>query len=213
MSNATAQVAAATKALLTDGHSSISRARARQFGPARAPVASVSFVPGIPTIETERLVMRPWREQDLDPYAELCADPEVMRYIGSGRTLDRDEAWRQIALSVGHWDLRGYGLWAVETKTEGSFIGRVGLWQPEGWPGLELGWALARSHWGHGYATEAGRASMEFAWTTVEAGELISLIQPANTASRRVAERLGMKVSRREMLGADEVLVYERARP
>lgn len=168
---------------------------------------------GIPTIETERLLMRPWREQDLDAYAEMCADAAVMRYIGSGRTLDRDEAWRQIALSLGHWDLRGYGLWAVETRADRSFVGRVGLWQPEGWPGLELGWALARTHWGDGYATEAGRASMEFAWTTVGAPELISLIQPENEASRRVAERLGMEVARREMFGANEVLVYGRARP
>jgi RimJ/RimL family protein N-acetyltransferase len=170
-------------------------------------------VVGIPTLETERLVLRPWREEDLGPYAEMCADPAVMRYIGSGRTLERDEAWRQIAIFLGHWDLRGYGLWAVETKAERSFIGRVGLWRPEGWPGLELGWTLARAHWGNGYATEAGRASMEFAWTRLAAAELISLIQPENAASRRVAERLGMKVARREMLGANEVLVYGRARP
>jgi RimJ/RimL family protein N-acetyltransferase len=170
-------------------------------------------VADIPRIETERLVLRPWREADLDPYSEMCADPEVMRYIGSGRPLDRDEAWRQIATFVGHWELRGYGLWAVETKADGSFVGRVGLWRPEGWPGLEVGWALGRSHWGLGYATEAGRATTAFAWRTVQAPDLISLIQPENEASRRVAERLDMKLARREMLGASEVLVYRRARP
>lgn len=163
---------------------------------------------GIPTIETERLLMRTWREEDLDPYAAMCADRKVMRYIGSGRPLDRDEAWRQIATFLGHWDLRGYGLWAVETKADRSFVGRVGLWRPEGWPGLELGWTLARAHWGRGYATEAGRASMEFAWTELRAAELISLIQPDNEASRRVAERLGMQVARTDMLGASEVVVY-----
>jgi RimJ/RimL family protein N-acetyltransferase len=170
-------------------------------------------VADIPTIETERLVMRAWREEDLDPYAELCADREVMRYIGSGRPLDRDEAWRQIAIFVGHWELRGYGLWAVETKADRSFVGRVGLWRPEGWPGLELGWTLARSHWGQGYATEAGRASMGFAWATVNAAELISLIQPANEPSRRVAGRLGMSEHSRGTLGDAEVCVYRRARP
>jgi RimJ/RimL family protein N-acetyltransferase len=170
-------------------------------------------VPAIPTIETERLVMRPWREEDLDPYAELCADPEVMRYIGTGRTLDREEAWRQIALSLGHWELRGYGLWAVESQAERSFLGRVGLWQPEGWPGLEVGWTLARAHWGKGYATEAGRASMEFAWTAVEATEVISLIQPENKPSRRVAERLGMSVTGRAAIWEAEVCVYQRGRP
>jgi RimJ/RimL family protein N-acetyltransferase len=168
--------------------------------------------PETPTVETARLRLRPWREEDLDPYAEMCADPEVMRYIGSGRPLDREESWRQIAIFIGHWQLRGYGLWAVERREDGSFIGRVGLWQPEGWPGLEIGWSLARPHWGHGYATEAGRVSREFAWESVGADELISLIQPENAASRRVAERLGMQPQRRQLLGTDEVLVYRASR-
>ncbi len=167
----------------------------------------------IPSLRTDRLVLRGWREDDLEAYTQLCADPDVMRYIGSGRTLERDEAWRQIALSIGHWQLRGYGLWAVESQADQSFLGRVGLWQPEGWPGLEVGWALGRKHWGQGYATEAGAAAMEFAWTRLEAPELISLIQPDNQASRRVAERLGMQVDRREMLGTDDVLVYRALRP
>ncbi|MGE5617593.1 MAG: GNAT family N-acetyltransferase [Candidatus Woesearchaeota archaeon] len=170
-------------------------------------------MPTAPTIETERLVLRAWREDDLDPYAAMCADPEVMRYIGSGRVLDREEAWRQIAIFLGHWELRGYGLWALEAKAERSFVGRVGLWQPEGWPGLELGWTLARPHWGQGYATEAGGASMEFAWAHLNAAKLISLIQPENRASRRVAERLEMQVERRARLGPSEVLVYSRERP
>jgi RimJ/RimL family protein N-acetyltransferase len=167
----------------------------------------------IPTLKTERLIMRGWREADLDPYAEMCADSEVMRYIGSGRPLERDEAWRQIAIFIGHWTLRGYGLWALERKADGGFVGRVGLWRPEGWPGLELGWSLARSCWGQGYATEAGQAAMDFAWDGLGARELISLIHPDNQPSRRVAERLGMQVDRREMLGAMEVLVFRRSRP
>ena len=166
-----------------------------------------------PTIETERLLLRAWREEDLDPYARMCADPEVMRYIGSGRPLDRDEAWRQIAVFIGHWHLRGYGLWVLESREDGSFIGRVGLWQPEGWPGLEIGWSLARPYWGRGYATEAGEASREFAWESVGAEDVISLIQPENEASRRVAERLGMHLDRRQLLGTDEVLVYRAVRP
>jgi RimJ/RimL family protein N-acetyltransferase len=169
--------------------------------------------PETPTVETARLRLRPWREEDLDPYAEMCADPEVMRYIGSGRPLDREESWRQIAIFIGHWQLRGYGLWAVERREDGAFVGRVGLWQPEGWPGLENGWMLARAHWGHGYATEAGAAAEEFAWTQLAAPELISLIQPANQGSRRVAERLGMEIARRGTLGTNEVLVYRKPRP
>jgi RimJ/RimL family protein N-acetyltransferase len=170
-------------------------------------------VPEIPTIETARLLLRPWREEDLDAYAEICADPAVMRYIGSGRPLERDEAWRQIALSIGHWELRGYGLWAVERREDSRLLGRVGLWQPEGWPGLENGWLLGRAHWGHGYATEAAAVAEEFAWTRVGAPELISLIQPDNQASRRVAERLGMQVHREDQLGATEVVVYRKLRP
>ncbi|MBV8430023.1 MAG: GNAT family N-acetyltransferase [Solirubrobacterales bacterium] len=157
--------------------------------------------------------MRSWREQDLEPYAEMCADPEVMRYLGSGRTIDREEAWRQMAVFIGHWELRGYGLWVVESRGDGSFLGRVGLWQPEGWPGLELGWALARRYWGQGYATEAAVAARDFAWSRLGAPELISLIEPDNQASRRVADRLGMEPARRAKLGGTEVLVYRQARP
>ena len=169
-------------------------------------------MPGVPTITTQRLVLRPWSESDLDLYAEMCADPEVMRYLG-GETLDRGEAWRNIAVFIGHWVLRGYGLWAVEHRVEGGFIGRVGLWRPEGWPGLEVGWALTRSQWGHGYATEAGRAVMEFAWTTLGVDGLISLIEPANHSSQRVAQRLGLRLAGRQHLGPTEVLVYRCARP
>lgn len=164
-------------------------------------------VPGIPTITTERLVLRPWRQDDLDAYAAMCADPEVMRYLG-GHTLDRDGSWRNIALFMGHWALRGYGLWAVEHRLDATFVGRVGLWRPEGWLGLEVGWALARSQWGQGYATEAGRAAMDFAWSALGVDELISLIQPANQGSQRVAERLGLRVAGRHHLGSTELLVY-----
>jgi len=142
----------------------------------------------VPTLTTSRLTLRGWREDDAAVYAEITADPEVMRFMGG--VLDREQTWREIAVFVGHWDLRGYGLWAVER--EGALIGRVGLWRPDGWPGLEVGWLLARSAWGHGYATEAARASVDHAWRELGAEELISLIAPENVASQRVAERLGM---------------------
>jgi RimJ/RimL family protein N-acetyltransferase len=143
----------------------------------------------VPTLTTDRLTMRAWREEDAAQYAEMTSDPEVMRFMGG--VLDPEQTWREIAVFVGHWALRGYGLWAVER--EGALIGRVGLWQPGGWPGLEVGWLLARSAWGHGYATEAARASVDYAWRELGAEQLISLIAPANTASQRVAERLGMR--------------------
>jgi RimJ/RimL family protein N-acetyltransferase len=143
----------------------------------------------VPTLTTDRLTMRGWREEDAASYAEITADPEVMRFMGG--VLDAPQTWREIAVFIGHWELRGYGLWAIER--EGALIGRVGLWQPDGWPGLEVGWLLARGAWGHGYATEAARASVDYAWRELGAQQLISLIAPENTASRRVAERLGMR--------------------
>jgi RimJ/RimL family protein N-acetyltransferase len=167
----------------------------------------------IPHLRTERLVMRGWRESDLDAYARMSADPTVTRYIGDGTTMDRATAWRAMALFLGHWDLRGYGLWVVELAEDGSFVGRVGLWRPEGWPGLEVGWMLAREYWGHGYATEAGAASLRFAWEVLGVEEVISVIQPENLPSRRVAERLGLHVDRHDRLGEHEVLIYQRARP
>jgi RimJ/RimL family protein N-acetyltransferase len=113
------------------------------------------------TLETERLIMRMWRDADFEEYAELCADPEVMRYLG-GKVFDRTEAWRQMASMIGHWYLRGYGIWAVEEKVSGRLAGRIGCINPEGWPGFEVGWTLKREFWGKGYATEAGRRALEY---------------------------------------------------
>jgi RimJ/RimL family protein N-acetyltransferase len=163
----------------------------------------------VPTLTTERLTLRGWREDDLDHYAAIAADPEVMRFMGGA--LDRADAWRQIAVFVGHWELRGYGLWVVER--DGELIGRVGLLQPEGWPGLEVGWLLGREAWGHGYATEAARAAVEHAWRELGAEELISLIAPDNLPSQRVAERLGMRPGEDYDLRGTAVVIHRRARP
>jgi RimJ/RimL family protein N-acetyltransferase len=144
----------------------------------------------IPTLETERLLLREWRDADLDAYAAMCSDPEVMRFFSSG-VMHRDDAWRQMAQFAGHWTLRGFGTWAVEHRESGEMIGRIGLHQPEGWPGLEVGWSLARAAWGHGYATEGGAASLDFAWRDLGAERVISIIDPDNAASIAVARRLG----------------------
>jgi RimJ/RimL family protein N-acetyltransferase len=141
-------------------------------------------------IETERLVLRMFRESDTDAYAEMLGDAEVMRFLG-GKVTSRQEAWRSMAMVLGHWHLRGYGFWAVEERASGELVGRVGCWQPEGWPGLEVGWTLRRAYWGRGYATEAARASLEHAFTALNQTHVISLIDPDNTNSIRVAERLG----------------------
>jgi RimJ/RimL family protein N-acetyltransferase len=167
----------------------------------------------VPTLDTARLRLRPWHDDDLEPYAAMCADPEVMRYLGDGVPLSRANAWRSMAMFVGHWQLRGYGTWAVEERDSRVFVGRVGLHRPEGWPGLEVGWMLDRSTWGRGYATEAGRVSLDYAWRALEADHVISLIAPENQASIRVAERLGQTREGTFDLDGLEVLVFGIDRP
>ncbi|MBX7165012.1 MAG: GNAT family N-acetyltransferase [Pirellulales bacterium] len=162
----------------------------------------------IPRLETARLVMREFVEADLDGYAGILADEEAMRYIGDGTTADRNDAWRSMAMVLGHWQLRGFGLWAVERKDTGRFIGRIGLHRPEGWPGLEAGWIVAREHWGQGFAPEAARAAVQWGFEVLGAPRLISLIRPANHASIRVAEKLGMQFDRSLPFRGREVSVY-----
>ena len=147
----------------------------------------------IPRLETPRLVMREWRDDDLDTHAAMSADPEVQRYLGG--VLDRVQSWRSMAFHTGHWVLRGYGNWVVERKSDGVVIGRVGLWNPEGWFGIEVGSKLARHAWGQGYATEAATAAITWAFDQLDYDRLISVINPDNAASIRVAERLGMTKS------------------
>ena len=167
-----------------------------------------------PRLETDRLVLRPFLADDFEPFAAMCADREVMRYINDGRALTRGEAWRAMAMFAGHWELRGCGQWAVVEKATGAFIGRAGLWYPEGWPGLEVGWFFDRARWGHGFATEAGLAALDWAFRVLGAERVISVIHPKNIASIRVAERLGERFERAMMLdGGIEVVVYGRRRP
>jgi hypothetical protein len=117
-------------------------------------------------VVTERLLLRAFGEDDLDAYAAMLADEEVVRFVGGLQS--REDAWRNMALLLGHWTLRGYGWWAVCDRSTGALLGRCGLWFPEGWPELEVGWAFARSAWGNGYATEAAAAAI--AWGAAELG-------------------------------------------
>jgi len=149
-----------------------------------------------------------FRQDDLDAYAAICADVEVMRYLGDGKPLARPDTWRQIAMILGHWQLRGYGLFALEEKATGTLIGRTGIFEPEGWPGFEVGWMLRRQSWGKGYATEAARRVLRYAFTEMDREHVISLIREANAPSIRVAERLGERLEGRAVIFGQEALVY-----
>ena len=143
-------------------------------------------------IETRRLLLRGWRDADLAPYARICADSEVMRYIGSGSTLTAEQSGEQISRFVRHWKEHGFGLWATEEKATGSLLGFVGLAHQEDWAedghDLEVGWRLGREFWGRGLATEGAKASVAYGLDELGLETIISIIQPENRASRCVAE-------------------------
>ena len=146
----------------------------------------------VPTLESERLTLRGWRESDLDGFASIMADEAYSRFIGG--PLSRDAAWRGIALFIGHWSLRGFGHFALEDKSSGAFVGYCGPWFPFGFPEREIGWALVPSVQGKGYATEAARRVRDYAYGTLGWSTAISLVAVDNAASRRVAERLGARL-------------------
>ena len=147
-----------------------------------------------PTLRTDRLVLRGWREPDREPYAAMNADPRVMEHFPG--TMSRAESDAHVDAIAEHFAARGYGLWAVEERATGQFVGMVGLNRPQ-WdapftPCTEVGWRLARSAWGQGYATEAARAALTVAFGPLHLPEVVSFTVVANTPSRAVMERLGM---------------------
>lgn len=167
----------------------------------------------IPRLTTERLLLRGLEERDFEAYAAMMADPEVTRFLGDGSPLSRFDAWRQMAMFAGHWVLRGFGIWAVEERATGAFVGRIGCFEPDGWPGFEIGYALARHAWGRGYAREAAAASLAYARETLGRERIISIIRPDNTASARVATALGATpAGELDFFGAPAI-VYEYGPP
>lgn len=143
----------------------------------------------VPTLETERLRLRPWRGDDLDAFAAFMADGEDTHFIGG--PLSRGETWRRIAMFIGHWELRGFGNWVLEEKSSSAIAGYGGLWMPEGWPEGELMWGVLPTHRGRGYATEAAARARDYAYEKLRWATVVSYIAPENGPSRKVAERLG----------------------
>jgi RimJ/RimL family protein N-acetyltransferase len=162
----------------------------------------------IPTLETERLTLRPFRENDLTGFWELSQDPEVVRFVSDRRVPTVQETWRAIAGWIGHWALRGYGQWAIEERASGRIIGRTGIINPAEWPGPEVGYLLGRGWWGRGYATEAAGAAMDWGFAQRGFPDLISLIDPDNHASIAVATRLGESLRGEVDLLGHRLLIY-----
>jgi RimJ/RimL family protein N-acetyltransferase len=147
-----------------------------------------SIVPSL--LFTERLILRQWQESDREPWARLNADPQVREFFP--RCLTRDESDAAVNGAREWIETRGWGSWAAEVRGGPPFIGFVGLSEPGFRPGVEIGWRLAREHWGHGYASEAALASLRFGFEKLTLEEIVAFTVPLNERSRRVMERIGM---------------------
>jgi RimJ/RimL family protein N-acetyltransferase len=145
----------------------------------------------IPELETERLRLRGWSEADFDAFAAIYADETQARWIGGA--CGREDARRRFAGTLGHWTAHGYGLWALEAKGDGRFVGWAGLWKHKAWPEPEIGWALVREAQGRGLATEAASRAREHAYEVLGWTTAISMICTPNQASIAVAGRLGAR--------------------
>jgi len=147
----------------------------------------------VPVIETERLILRRWRDADIAPNTAMLSDPPTARFITADGKPVTDElvGWRNAAIMAGHWVLHGFGMFVVEEKSTSKFVGRVGPWFPPGWPGLEVGWGIAGEFRGKGYALEAARASIDWVFATFELDQILHCIDRDNAPSQNVARRLG----------------------
>jgi RimJ/RimL family protein N-acetyltransferase len=142
-----------------------------------------------PVLTTERLILRPVQREDFEPWCAFMADERTAKYVGGVRT--RAEVWRAFTSMAGAWALYGVGMFSVVERATGRWVGRLGPWHPEGWPGTEVGWGIVYDAQGKGYATEGSRRAMAFAFDVLQWDEVIHCIDPTNTASQRVAARLG----------------------
>lgn len=147
------------------------------------------------TLSSERLILRPWREDDLDALAQLCADPEVMAHFPA--TLDRAGSAELLARLMAHQAEHGFTFWALQRREDAAFVGFTGLarvrFEAPFVPAVEIGWRLARPYWGQGYALEAARRALQFAFEDLQLDEVVSFTVPANQRSWGVMQRLGMR--------------------
>ena len=151
-----------------------------------------------PTLETARLILRPTSGEDFEAWADFAADEEAARFLGGPQP--RAIAWRAMCTMAGAWVVRGFGMFSVIEKASGRWVGRLGPWQPEEWPGTEVGWGIAREFWGKGYAPEGATAAIDWAFEHLGWTEVIHCIDPCNVNSQAVARRLGSSLLRHAML-------------
>ena len=144
-----------------------------------------------PTLETERLILRVPESGDFERFAQMFADENAARHIGG--QLPRAAAWRRFLQMPGAWLMQGFAMFSVVEKSSGRWLGQLGPWQPEGWPGTEVGWSFHPDAWGKGYALEAGRTAVDWAFEHLGWTEVIHSIDPDNAASIKLAERLGSR--------------------
>ena len=169
----------------------------------------------VPSVETARLRLRPLRESDLVVQAQMLGDPEYVRHLG-GHTLSREESWRKILCGVGLWPLFGFGYWSVERREDGAYLGQVGFadFKRDMTPSIEglpeMGWLLAPSAQGQGYASEAVAGALDWAREALAGREIVAIIDPDNAASIRVAEKAGFSIREPASYRDAPILLFRR---
>ena len=142
-----------------------------------------------PLLVTDRLILRPPAAEDFDAFAEMCADAETMKYLGGACA--RAQAWRHWCTLAGAWHIRGFSMFSVVERETGEWVGRLGPWQPDGWPGHEIAYGVRAKFAGRGYAFEGAIAACDFAVEFLKWPQLMHCIDPDNLRSQALAKRLG----------------------
>lgn len=166
--------------------------------------------------ETDRLILREIDpERDFEAWAACFSEESTMRFLGSP-PLNRADAWRNMCVVIGHWQVRGYGFFSLEEKATGAWVGRAGPWNPEGWPAPEVGWTIAPEHRRKGFAAEAGAASVAYAFDTLGWDSVLHVILKGNDGSVATAEKIGSCFQREQVglpgITSETVLVYGQTR-
>jgi ribosomal-protein-alanine N-acetyltransferase len=164
-------------------------------------------------LETERLRLRPVAAEDLDHFAALYADPDVMRFIGKQGPLTREQSRQRMDFMLDHWRQHGFGMWALFRKADGAFVGRCGMRYLEDTPEIELGYTLGKPFWDQGFATEASRGVIGYAFSVLKLPRIVAIADPANVASVNVMRKLGMAFERLAHYYDTDVVLFALAPP